>query len=108
MREITNKGITVMEPDGDITFMNSSKLKEEVNELIAAQKVKIIVDLAQIKYLDSSGVGVFVSCQYDLKKAGGDIKFINADEKVKEVFQFTNLDQLLRVYDSEEEAVNSL
>lgn len=107
MREDADSGITIVDVSGELELFNHHGFQSKVLELLTLEKKKVVVNLDKLRYIDSSGIGSFVACFYEFKKADGMIKFSNAHDSVKEVIGFTNLDKFFDMHDTEQDAINS-
>ncbi len=83
------------------------KLKETVDKIVNDGGRKIVFNLENVPYMDSSGLGEMVRCYTTVKKNGGDLKLANLMEKLEDLLSITKLITVFDVYDSVEEAVNS-
>jgi anti-sigma B factor antagonist len=75
--------------------------------LIEEQRTKIILNLADVNYIDSSGIGELVSAFTATKKAGGDMKLLHLTKKVHDLLQLTKLFTVFDVYSDEPTALGS-
>ena len=82
-------------------------IHEKVKELIGDSKIKVVIDLSKVKWMNSSGLGVMMGCLTSLKNAEGDLKLCGVTEKVKSLFMITKLITLFDTYDSTAEAVEA-
>ena len=78
---------------GRITSATSAQLKSTVHPLISETK-RIVVDLTEVTYIDSSGIGGLVSLWVSTKKAGCQLKLVNLSERIKELLRVTNLSKV--------------
>jgi len=100
-------GILVVECAGRIVFgEESSELRDAVKALIE-EGSRIVVNLAQVTYIDSGGLGTLVSLYTTAQNAGASIKLANLTERVGDLLQVTKLLTVFDVYDTEEEAVRA-
>lgn len=83
------------------------QLRDAVRGLVAAGKKKIILNLADVDYLDSSGVGELVSSFTAVRNSGGELKLLNLSQKVKDVLYVTKLYTVFDIKDDEFHAVKS-
>lgn len=92
---------------GEIDASSSIHLEEGLKDAISASK-KIIVDLAELEYISSAGLGVFMSIIQELDSQG--IKFViyGMSPKVSEVFEILGLDQLINIKKDKEEALEAV
>ena len=82
-------------------------LREEVRKLLAEGKKKIVLNLAEVNYIDSSGLGELVSSYTAVKNAGGELKLLNLTSKVRDLLVITKLVTVFDVKDDEASAVSS-
>ena len=82
-------------------------LRDAVRGLLAQDKKKIILNLAEVDYIDSSGVGELVSCFTTVRNAGGELKLLNLTQKVQDVLHVTKLYTVFDIKDDEFTAVKS-
>ncbi|MFZ0287970.1 MAG: STAS domain-containing protein [Candidatus Sulfotelmatobacter sp.] len=79
---------------GRITMENADQLRDTARKLIAESK-RLVLDLSDVSYLDSSGLGMIVGVYISAKKARCQLKLINLSPRVKEIFTLTRLDEAL-------------
>jgi anti-sigma B factor antagonist len=103
-----NDGIVVVDCMGRVVFgEESSELRERVRALISPD-ARIVLNLGEVTYIDSGGLGTLVSLYTTARNAGASIKLAKLTRKVGDLLQVTKLLTVFEVYDSEEEAVQSL
>ncbi|HZQ19178.1 MAG TPA: STAS domain-containing protein [Terriglobales bacterium] len=103
-----NDGIMVVDCVGRIVFgEESSELRERVRALISPE-ARIVLNLSEVTYIDSGGLGTLVSLYTSAQTAGASIKLANLTRRVGDLLQVTKLLTVFDVYDTEEEAVQSL
>jgi anti-sigma B factor antagonist len=101
-------GVSVVELDGRIVLgEESNSLREKLKSLIAGGKKKIVLNLANIKYIDSAGLGTLVAAPLSAKNQGASVRLSQLGKKFHEVLQMTKLLTVFDVYDSEAAAVSS-
>ena len=109
--KITNSevdGVSVLELDGRIVLgEESNSLREKLKRLVAAGKKKIVLNMANIKYIDSSGLGVLVAAHVSAKTQGASVRLCNLGKKFHDVMQLTRLLTVFDVYDTQAAAVSS-
>lgn len=103
-------GAAVLKFEGEVIFENSNQLKEETkNQLKKNKKANnFILDLSQVPYLDSSGVGVILSLLKFIRKNKGSLAVVNPNEKIKRVFEITKLTEIIPVYETIAQAINDM
>ncbi len=85
---------TIFHCVGRITSATTSLLKSEVRQAIAAKK-PIVLDLSEVAYMDSSGLGTLVGLWVSAKRDGSGLKLISLGDRVKELLRLTGLEKLL-------------
>jgi anti-sigma B factor antagonist len=101
-------GVTIVDLSGKITLGEGGvTLREEVRKLLADGSKKIVLNLAEVNYIDSSGLGELVSAYTAVKNAGGELKLINLTSKVRDLLVITKLVTVFDVKDDEASAVSS-
>ena len=105
-REVSH--VTILDIHGRIILgPEIGALRTAVRNLLAEGKKKIILNLAGVDYLDSSGVGELVSCFTTVRNAGGELKLLNLTQKVHDVLHVTKLYTVFDIKDDEFTAVKS-
>ncbi len=91
--------ITVLEMSGRIIMGNNSRDVElKIAEVLAENKKKIIIDLAGVTMLDSTGVGILVVVQAKIKKEGGELRISGATGVVEEILKMTSVDKIVHFF----------
>jgi anti-sigma B factor antagonist len=100
--------VTVLDMDGKITIGEGSvALRSAVRRMLEEGKKKILLNLARVGYIDSSGIGELVSSYTAINKDGGQLKLLNLTQKLQDLLTITKLLTVFDVYDTEPEALNS-
>lgn len=102
--ETTPEGIGVVRPRGRLNMSSARRLKEVLDELVAAGTTRIVVDMDETTFLDSSGLGALIAGLKAARQAGGDLRIARPTEAVRTVFGLTNLDRVLKARDTVEGA----
>jgi anti-sigma B factor antagonist len=101
-------GVNVLDIEGRIVLgEESNAFREKVKGLLAAGKKKIILNLAQVGYIDSAGLGTLVATFHSARSQGATLKLTNLGSKFKEVLQVTKLMTVFDTYDTEAAAIAS-
>ncbi|RAK08129.1 SpoIIAA-like anti-anti-sigma regulatory factor [Halanaerobium saccharolyticum] len=97
----------VLKFEGEVIFDNSNQLKEEAKQMLSKNEGvnKLVIDLANVSYLDSSGVGLILSLFKFMRNKKGTLAVAAANEKIKRVFEVTKLQEIIPVYAGVEEAM---
>jgi anti-sigma B factor antagonist len=101
--------VTVLDMDGKITIGEGSvALRTAVRRMLEEGKRKILLNLAGVGYIDSSGIGELVSSYTAItKEEGGQLKLLHLTQKLQDLLTITKLLTVFDVYESESEALNS-
>lgn len=100
-------GVVVMSVHGEITFENSDQLRESIDQLCEQGNYRLVIDLADLKYMSSAGMGVLVHGLKNTRAKEGDLRLINLNEKMRRVFLITQFTHHFVVLKNTEEAVAS-
>ncbi len=101
-------GITIMDCSGRITLGEGSvQLRDAVRDLLAKGSKQILLNLGDVTYIDSSGIGELVSAFTTVRNQGGDLKLLNLTKKVHDLLQIIKLYTVFDVKDDEASAVAS-
>lgn len=110
MKTFTRKvgGVVIIDCSGKITLgEGTTVLRDEVREVVKKGERKIILNLRDVPYIDSSGIEGLVSCHIAVADQNGQLKLLNLTKKVQELLAITKLLTLFQVYDDEREAIAS-
>ncbi len=101
-------GVTILDLSGRITLGEGSvTLRDTIRDLLAKGDKNILLNLGDVSYIDSSGIGELVSAFTSVKNAGGELKLLNLTKKVHDLLQITKLYTVFDVKDDETTAVGS-
>jgi len=101
-------GVTVIALDGNIMGgPDATSLNDELHKLVKESKVKVVVDLGNVKFMNSSGLGMLIRSLTTLRNAGGDLKLARASEKIESLLMVTKLITVFDHYESVDEAVGA-
>ena len=100
--------VTIVDMSGRITLgEGSSTLREAVRDLLSKGQKKILLNLGDVSYIDSSGIGELVSSFTSVNNQGGQLKLLNLQKKVHDLLQITKLYTVFEVHTDEAAAVRS-
>ena len=89
---------------GKLNMASEAELRQAVAEASAAGGARIVVNLADTEFMDSSGLGALVGCLKAAREAGGDLRIANVQDQVRMVLELTNMDRIFTPYPSVETA----
>jgi len=100
--------VTVLDASGRITLgEGASAFRDKLRELASNGHKKILLNLGDVSYIDSSGIGELVSGFTTVTNLGGQLKLVGLSKRVKDLLQITKLYTVFEVFDDEAEAVRS-
>jgi len=109
--KMTNRevdGVAVVELEGRIVLgEESNALRERVKSLLAANKKRIVLNMDNVTYIDSAGLGTLVATHHSAKSQSASLRLSNLGSKFQEVLQVTKLLTVFEVFDSEAAAIQS-
>ena len=103
----TKCGLTVCSVEGEIDINTSPNVKKSFDKLINSKTPKIVVNLAKVTYVDSSGLATLVEILKNMRSYGGRLRLSNMSSKVKSLFEITKLEKLFEIITNEEEAIST-
>ena len=107
--ERLNGEVTVIKVTGDITLNQGGDvmLKDKVQSLLQQGRKKLVLDLGNVSYVDSAGLGQLVQIHSTAKTNGGSLRLVNVTKRLKDLLVVTKLVTIFDSYDSEADAVAS-
>jgi anti-sigma B factor antagonist len=93
---------------GEIDLFTAPELKQVLAESIEAGRVRIIVDLTETTFLDSTALGVLIGAVKRLRSRDGALAIVNVDENIAKTFEITGLDQIFTILTTREAAVDAV
>jgi len=100
-------GLTVLRPAGRLNMTTAMDLRQAIVALVTSGSPFVVVDLSQVDFIDSSGLGGLVSGLKTAREAGGDLRLAAPTDQVRLVLQLTNLEKVLIHFDDTELALRS-
>lgn len=106
--ERESMGATVLTLAGRVTLGDeSNQLRSKIKEVLAQGKNRVVLDLGDVSYIDSAGLGTLVAGYTSARGNGGEIRLANVTKKFHELLNITKLVTIFDVYDSAADAVKS-
>ncbi len=99
-----NNDIIIFDIDGDIDINSSPEMREAFEDIAIAKTMKVVVNLSNVSYVDSSGLATLVEMLKKTRSYGGKLRLASLAPKVKSLFEITKLEKLFDIFDTEEEA----
>jgi anti-sigma B factor antagonist len=101
------EGVKILDISGKLTVGGASDLREKVNTETAAGSLQQLLNLKDVDYIDSTGLGTMVICFMAVQKAGGSLKLVNLNRRNLELVLLTKLSTVFPIFDDEQAAINS-
>jgi anti-sigma B factor antagonist len=106
--ERKNSDVTVLDLKGKITLGEGDELlKDKVNSLVNQGHKKIVLNLAEVPYIDSAGLGEIVRTYTTVSRQGGSLKLLGLTKRITDLLSITKLLTVFETFDSENDAVRS-
>jgi anti-sigma B factor antagonist len=96
----------VLEIGGEVDVYTAPQVRERLVEVVGAGDTRVVVDLARVDFLDSTGLGVLVGAHRRLRAAGGSLTLVCSHERLLKIFRITGLDTVFDIRSSVEDAVS--
>jgi len=102
------KGVAILDLQGEMTFwQGSGELHRKVRELVDRGIRNFQLNAQGVSEVDSSGIGEFVGSYTTVSNSGGHLKLLNLTDKLNQVIETTNLNNIFETYDNEQRAITS-
>jgi anti-sigma B factor antagonist len=102
------EGIAILKLKGRVTMgSEASTLRDTISELNRAGTRNVVLDMADVDYIDSTGLGALVICATSLRKNGGNVKLLSLNRRNIELLVMTKLATVFEIFNDEQDAVNS-
>ena len=104
VKENRSNDILIFNVDGDIDINSSPEIRKIFDKPITEKVMKIVINLSDVSYVDSSGLATLVELLKKTKIYGGKLRLSNLSAKVKSLFEITKLEKLFEIFETVEEA----
>jgi anti-sigma B factor antagonist len=102
------KGVTVIELTGNVMGgPDATSLNEQLHKFVDEKKRKIVVDLSDVKFINSSGLAMLIGGLNTMRKSGGEMKLARASEKIETLLEMTKLNTVFDIHKTVNEAVSA-
>ncbi len=101
-------GVVILSLGGELMGgEDSAKFQEYVYKMIEEGRVNTVLDMSEVKWMNSSGLGMLMGALTTLRGSGGDLRLACISERVRRPIELTKLDSVIKIYTSVDDAVNS-
>ncbi|MCK4268143.1 MAG: STAS domain-containing protein [Actinomycetia bacterium] len=101
-------GVVLLKLDGEVDVYTAPKLKSRLVDLVDQGKFKIVVDLEEVDFMDSSGLGVLVGGLKRVRSHDGAIALVCTQENILKIFRITGLVKVFPIFENQDQAVQSV
>ncbi len=102
------EGTEIVEVSGELEMHAAPELRAELQRVCAGEKPSVLIDLSQVSFIDSTGIGVLVGGLKRAREAGGALVLVCPVPRLRRIFEITGLLQALPMYQTREEALGAL
>jgi len=108
IKERVVDGVSVLDLTGKIVLgEGDGQIRDRIKDLLADGQRKILLNLGDITYIDSAGLGALISSYTTTKREGGQLRLVNLTKRITDLLSITKLLTIFETYDSEADAVRS-
>lgn len=100
----TEEPFEIIEVGGEVDVMTAPRLREAIVEAVGRGRTRLIIDVEQVDFLDSTGLGVLVGALKRVRADGGSLDIVCTHQRILKIFQITGLDKVFGLHDSIEAA----
>ena len=109
VRELNGKQpVSVVDLNGEIDVYTSPKVKETLSDLIDKGHYSLVINLENVRYIDSTGLGVLIGGLKRVREHSGSVHLVCTNPQIKKIFDITGLAKIFGIFDSEQKACESL
>jgi anti-sigma B factor antagonist len=106
VQQLVGDVAVAMVPMEELDAGNAAEFKRDIAPVVDAN-AKLVLDLSRLRFVDSSGLGAFISCLRKLNAKGGDLKLCGMSRQVRAVFELVRMHRVFDIYGTSEEAVRA-
>ncbi len=106
LTETLNDGM-VLKPSGDIDLSSAPDFRRRLGQLQSSKPLRLLIDLSDVPYMDSSGVATLVEAMQISRKQGGRLVLFGLQERVRSIFEIARLDSIFLIRDSRDSALSA-
>jgi anti-sigma B factor antagonist len=106
LEKVGNVAVVVL-PGEQLDASNAKDFKRDIAPVLV-ENSKVVFDMSQLRFVDSSGLGAFLSCLRQLNAAGGDLKLFGLTKPVRALFELVRMHRLFDIYNTKDEAIRTL
>lgn len=100
-------GRTIVVVGGEIDVYTAPRLRDQISDLVASGKYRLVIDMEAVDFLDSTGLGVLVGALKKVRAHDGSMELICGQDRLLKIFRITGLAKVFTIHASEDEALSS-
>jgi len=100
-------GVDVIDMSGQLDAFTTSEVKADFKKLTDARRYKLVLNLENVDYVNSTAIGAIVAVAQQVRRRKGDLKVFGMKEDIRKVFDLVGASKILEIFGTEQEAVNS-
>jgi anti-sigma B factor antagonist len=97
--------VTVVRLDGRLDLLTAPRVRDHLSDALAGNQSRVIVDLADVSFIDSSGLGALIGALKAARQGGGDLRIARPSSQARLILELTSLDRVLRPYADVQDAI---
>ena len=105
---IKKEKFSILKLSGDVDLYSSPQVRKKILSLITKSNKNLLVDLAEVTYMDSSGVATLVEALQLTNKNSGTLRLYSLRDAIKDVFELSRLDKVFNIYENEDQAFEGM
>ncbi len=98
-----NSNVKILEPSGILDGIRGNQLRREISDIVASGADIVLIDLKDVKFVDSSGLGALVSAMQMVRKADGKLFLCSVSDQVRMLFELTKMDRVFQFFADKDE-----
>jgi anti-sigma B factor antagonist len=97
--------VTIVSAMGEVDVFTAPGLDSELDALVAEGSARLVIDLSEVSFLDSTGLGVLVKVLKHAREAGGWLHLVVTSDRIRKIFEITGLDASIPIFDTAQDAI---
>lgn len=106
-REVGGKSVQIVRVEGYLDSSTFPRLQEHLSDLIGQKNYRFVIDLEELNYISSAGLGVLMGMLQEVREHNGDLKVAKMSVKIRNLFDMLGFSRLVRIYEDVDEAVEA-
>ncbi len=108
MKEEKKDNVLIIHMSGELMGGEATlAFQKRIDEAIREERVNVVVDMANVKWMNSAGLGILMACLTTLRGSDGDLRLVNVPERVRRPLEITKLDGVIQIFASMKDAIQS-